>query len=183
MTSHLANLFSALQTLIAGLEDTDRNPYFRFVDQDLGQLEAPRLPVTWPCVLIDIDDVMYKSLGSNVQTGKASIKFRIGFPPFSSASSISPDAARERALYYYELEYLLHRTLQGTLPVKMEGGKNILAPIFGHFDRVSAATEHRKDTIRVRALTYTIGLQDFTTKPATVLTPAAMDLSLGILEE
>lgn len=177
MTSHLANLFSALQTLIAGLEDDDRNPYFRFVDQDLGQLEVARPPVTWPCVLIDIDDVVYKCLGGNVQTGIATVKFRVGFPPFSSGSGITPNKSREQALYYYDLEHLLHLALQGTLPAKIVDDQNILAPIFGHLDRISATTEHRKDTIRVRALTYSIALQDFTTKPVTVITPAAMDLS------
>jgi hypothetical protein len=180
MTSHLANLFTALQTLIAGLVDDDGNAYFHYIDQDLGQLESDHPPVLWPCVLLDIDDVVYQSLGNNVQTGIATVKFRIGFPPFTSSSSIEEERRRLRALYYYTLEFLLHRALQGTVPSYIEDGHDLLAPVFGHFDRIAARSEHRSDTIRVRALTYTIGLQDYSTLPTIIYIPAAIDLNVDI---
>lgn len=183
MNSHIANLFLALQQHIATLVDTQDQPqpYFRFVDQDFGQLEAHygdmRVPVSWPCVLIDIDEVSYKDMSQNTQTGIATIILRLGFPPFSSSSSITPAEYRQKALYYYDLEQILHLALQGQAPQLIVDDVDILADVFGRYDRISAKTEPRSDLIRVRTITYTIAFDDHTTQPATQLVPVSLDLN------
>ncbi len=87
MTSPAANLFLALRTLIANLADGQGNPYFRYVDQDLGQLEMERPPVLWPCVLIDIDEMSFRNMTDAAQLGTVKVVLRLGFPPLGSAAS------------------------------------------------------------------------------------------------
>ncbi len=183
MISPNANLFKALRDQVAALADGDGNKYFPFVDQELGQLEAHdgsnRPPVKWPCVLIDIDSTNYQDLSHNVQTGICYVVFRIGFPPISSSSNITPSTYSDKSIYYYELEQILHLALQGSVPSLIVDEVDVLAPICGHLSRISAKTEQRTDFIRVREVRYSLGIQDFSTKPSKTLIPAALDLGLG----
>jgi hypothetical protein len=167
MTSPIANLFLSLQAYIAALQDADGNAYFAQVDQDLGQLErslAPGRPsVAWPCVLIDIDNLTYKDVSQNAQTGEATIMLRLAFPPISSSSSITPAEYRERAIYYYDLEQVLYQAVQGWSPYQQDGYSD-LKEIFGAFSRKNAHTEkHHGDKLRVRNIAYTIGITDYST--------------------
>jgi len=182
MLSPLSNLYLALQNTIAALADTGGNPYFRYIDQDLGQFDNPRPdnrpPVLYPCALIDIEEMHYANVADNCQQGKGSITIRLGFPPFSAGSSATPETYKEKALYYYELEQILHLALQGAHPVLLDTtGKNILANIFGAYNRTSATTQRRKDALRVRELTYQIAYDDYSTQPTTQILPAALDLT------
>ena len=167
MTSPIANLFLSLQAYIASLQDTGNNKYFALVDQDLGQLEQSLVPgrpsVAWPCVLIDMDSLSYHDVGQNAQTGEANITLRLAFPPLSSSSSITPADYREKAIYYYDLEQVLHLALQGWSPYLQDGYES-LKDTFGAFARKSAHTEkHHGNKLRVRHLEYTVGITDYTT--------------------
>ncbi len=179
--SHAANLFIALQNLISALTDGDGKKYFPYVDQELGQLEAytpgGRPPVSWPCVLIDIDNITYQPIGENAQTAIATVIFRLGFPPYSHSSNITPSDSRDKAIYYYQLEQILHQALQGKAPQLTVDDEDILADVFGHFQRTSASTEAREDLIRVRVITYTIAFEDYSTKHRLQLTPSAINLT------
>jgi hypothetical protein len=181
MTSPLGNLFLSLQAQIAALADGGGNKYFKFVDQDMGQLEAHkgdmRTPVLWPCALIDIDKMNFKSIGNNDQEGIGQVRIRLGFPPFSATSAATPGAYIQKALYYYDLEQILHQSLQGARPGDMSGFSSLLN-IYGHYDRITSCTEHRHDTIRVRELVYSLGLSDFSTDEAIVYTPATLNLDM-----
>lgn len=182
MNSPFANLFLALQQLISNLADGDGNKYFRLVDQDLGQLEAHfgdnRPPVSWPCVLIDIDGAAMENMGDDTQTGVVTIIFRIGFPPFSASSNITPANYKNKALYYYDLEQVLHLALHGKSPEWIVDDENILADVFGHMIRTSARTERREDMIRVREITYTLSFDDYSTQPQQQLvSPVTLELT------
>lgn len=177
MNSHNANLFLAIQATIAALHDEQNKKYFPYVNQDFGQLEyytPPGRPaVAFPCVLIDIDETEWSSMSQNTQQGFTRIKLRIGFPPYSSSSNITPDDVKEKALYYHDLEQILHQALQGKAPVYLDDqDQDVLADVFGHFNRIHSVTEKREDFIRVRELTYTIGHDDFTTKRSYITVPA-----------
>ena len=180
MNSPFALLFLSLQSQIADLADNAGNKYFKYVDQDLGQLEAHngdnRPPVSWPCVLIDIDQMSFKSIGTNVQEGVGQFTIRIGFIPYSNTNVITPQQYREKALQYYDLEYKLHLHLQGATPGDITGYET-LQNIFGAYDRLATETEQRSDLIRVRKLTYTIGMDDYSTKTAQTFTPAAIHIT------
>ena len=154
MTSPAANLFLALRTLIANLADGQGNPDFRYVDQDLGQLEMERPPVLWPCVLIDIDEMSFRNMTDAAQLGTVKVVLRLGFPPYSGTAASTPDAYAQMAIAYYDLEQVLFLALHNQ-PIPG------LADIFGSPVRTSSATERRRDLLRVRQLTFSIGLDDY----------------------
>jgi hypothetical protein len=182
MNSPIANLFLALQARIAGLHDNDGNNYFRYVDQDTGQLEMlknGRYPVSWPCVLIDVDKIDFTDDGTRIQSGTGTVSLRMGFPPYSASSNITPSEYRTKALYYYDLEQVLYLALQHWNPSQQEGFE-ALADIFGSFRRASSVTEPREDFVRVRQISYTIALDDYSAKKQQLFAPAALDLNIGI---
>ena len=161
MKSPFSDLFLAIQGRItANIRD------IAYTDQDLGQLAAKgRPPVSWPCALIDFEDFRFEELAENVQTASGIVVIRMGFAPHSNTSSISPKDYREMALGYYELEVQLHSALQGWSP---DGN------YFGHMQRISAATQRRTDTYRVRELRYSIAFEDYSTKWGQQKAPATL---------
>lgn len=153
MTSFFAQLFTSLQEHIKATV-----PEIRWIDQDLGQLEwyHERPAVSWPCVLIDFNNTTYDQESQQVQWGNATITFRLGFPSFSPSNSLAPQAVKEMALQYYELEQRLYVALQG-----YDGG-GICQPM----TRVNIASERREeDNFRVRVLTFTTAFEDISAMP------------------
>ncbi|MFN4249074.1 MAG: hypothetical protein ACK4EY_15205 [Flavipsychrobacter sp.] len=126
----------------------------RMVDEDKGQLESydpktQRPPVSWPCVLIGFDIDEPQDMGENTQriTGRAIL--RLGFPPFSMASSWMPLSVKQKALRYFDYEWLIYKALNGWQPDKFD----VLA-------FRGASSEKREDPIRVRELLYEIGWEE-----------------------
>jgi hypothetical protein len=190
MTSPFAILFIAIQNRLKAIT-INSQPAFPWIDQDLMQLEShngdDRPPVQWPAVTIDIDHGSFTNLGENVQQGLIKVCIRIGFPPFSSTSSITPAGYRNKALYFYDLENAIHLAMHGWTPgtVTIDDTTHPattadLSNIFGHFLRTAATTEHRNDRIRVRQLEYTIGMSDYSTQNQVNLTPATIALTAQI---
>ena len=170
MTSPYANLFLALQSLITGLQDEKQNPYFQYVDQDLGQLERERPPVQWPCVLIDIDDFQFQPIADNGQLGTGKVVIRLGFPPLSQTSAATPDEYKQKAIYFYELEQMLYLALQGWMDTSLQD-------IFGSTVRLSSFTERREDALRVRVLTWSVGIDDYSACQPQQTALAAIDIN------
>src|ERR1700678_2992690 len=108
MTSPFGMLYLAIQAQLAAVTINDA-PAFNFVEQDLGQLENPtgpdKYPVAFPCALIDIEDSIYENMGENAQSGVVNICIRLGFNPYSATEANTPAPYRNKALYYYDLEY------------------------------------------------------------------------------
>jgi len=129
----------------------DMVPAIRYTDQDLGQLEnyETRPPVSWPCLLLDFDAATYENLGRLHQSGRLQVVLRIGFAPFSSANSLSPDTVRDKALEYYNVENEVYKALQGWEPLG-PAKEPLCQPLM----RVQAATERRNDEYRVRTLVF-----------------------------
>ena len=188
MNSPFALLFLAIQQKIASLVDGNGKPYFNFIDQELGQMEYHngdnRPPVLWPCVLIDIEDADFENIGENAQTGVLRLCLRIGFPPFSATSAATPAPYKNKALEYYNLEYNLHQAMQGWSPdtVTVDDTTNPvttadLSNIYGHMIRIKAMTEQRSDMIRVRAITYTLSMDDYSTEDTVTYVPATLNLT------
>jgi hypothetical protein len=185
MTSTFAQLFVAIQNRIKAIT-IDGDPAFKWIDQDLMQIEShngdDRPPVSWPAVTIDIDDAAFTNLSDLAQQGVITVIIRIGFPPFSATSSITPAAYRNKALYYYDLENALHLSLHGWTPgvVEIDDAGPItadLSDVFGHFIRTRVKTERRNDRIRVRQLTYTLSMDDNSAELGTIKVPAGVGLT------
>jgi len=151
MNSPFANIFLALQQQIA-----TQVPAITYIDQDLGQLKATTRPaVSWPCVLVDFEDFNFDNLGTNVQTAKGTVVLRLGFAPNSNSAQVTPSTYLQQAIGYYDLEWSLHKTMQGWSP----------GDDYGSLIRMSATTQKRTDSYRVRELRYSIAFEDYSTKP------------------
>jgi hypothetical protein len=168
MNSPFANIYLALQQRIQA-----ELPTITYIDQDLGQLKSsPRPAVTWPCVLIDFEDFLFENLAENVQTAKGIVVLRLGFAPHSNSSQVVPGVYTKRAINYYDVEWVLHKAVQGWSPTD-DAGK---------FIRINAATQKRADGYRVRELRYSIAFDDYSTKlqqqyaPATLIVNDEIDL-------
>jgi len=131
-------------------------PNIRYIDQDLGQLEHydMRPAISIPCALIDIDDIAFEHNGDNAQTGEGIIQVRIGMQPYSDSNNLVPDSVREKALAFYEHEQEVYLALQG-----------FSQDNFRDLNRVSAKTEKRNDTLRVRVIRFRFGLEDYSAMP------------------
>ncbi len=150
MNSPFANIFLALQQYIQ-----TNLPAIKYIDQDLGQLKSgSRPPVAWPCLLIDFEDFNFENLSENVQTAKGVIMFRLGFAPYSSSAQTTPTPFLQQAISYYDIEWELHKAIQGYSP----------GADYGRFIRISSSTQKRSDSYRVRELRYSIAFEDFSTK-------------------
>jgi hypothetical protein len=171
MNSAFANLFLLLQQRVQ-----DNVPAITYIDQDLGQLNPDSegtFPVTFPCLLIDFEDFNFNDLSENVQTASGTVLFKLGFSSYSSSAQSAPEESKEAALNFYDIEWDLHKTLQG-----WDAGD-----YYGHLDRSNAKTEYRNDLLRVRELRYTLSFEDYSTKYEQLTTPAVVDIDPEIVTE
>jgi len=160
MNSPFATIFLALQQRIQA-----EVPTIVYIDQDLGQLRSKaRPPVSWPCVLLDFEDFSFENLGENVQTATGTVVLRLGFEPHSNSSQATPLPYIQQAIAYYDIEWALHKAIQGWSP----------ATTLGSFSRTSAATQTRSDNYRVREIRYSIAFEDYSTKHEQLFAPAAL---------
>jgi hypothetical protein len=167
MNSTFANIFLALQSYIQANVTA-----IKYIDQDLGQLKSgSRPPVAWPCVLIDFEDFSFENMSTNVQTAKGIVTLRLGFPPFSNSSQATPATYLQQAISYYDLEWALHKAIQGWAP----------GDDYGHLDRISTTTQKRTDSYRVRELRYSIAFEDYSTKPAQLYASPPISITGQIL--
>ncbi len=171
MNSPFANIFLSLQQQVQA-----QVPAIVYIDQDMGQLYTDRSntrpQVAWPCLLIDFENFKFGNMGTDVQTAEGTILLRLGFAPSSSSTATTPGAYTQKAISYYDIEWALHKALQGYSP-----GTDV-----GSLTRTSTITQRRTDTIRVRELRYSIAFQDYSAKPAlqtvaaTIIAHAEIDL-------
>ncbi len=160
MNSPFANIFLALQQRIA-----KEMPGINYIDQDLGQLRTNnRPPVSWPCVLIDFEDFDFDNLGENVQTAKGTVVLRLGFAPHSNSSHTTPAPYIEQAIGFYDIEWDLHKAIQGWAT----------GVDYGSLARTSTTTQKRTDNYRVRELRYSIAFEDYSTKWQQQYAPATL---------
>lgn len=169
MNSPFANIFIGLQQHIA-----DTIPAINYIDQDLGQLNndrhTVRPSVAFPCVLIDFENCNFEDLGENAQTAQGSIVLRLGFSPYSNSSQSTPQDSIENAINYYDIEWDMHKALQGWNPTTDVGA----------LTRISTQTQKRTDTIRVREIRYSFAFEDHSTQNTTQIVEAAINIASQI---
>ena len=126
-------------------------PDLRYINQDIGQLEyyESRPSVSFPCVLIDFEGFTFTEEGELSQIAEGDVKIRLAHAPFSDASNLVPDVVRDKALTYYDIEWLVFKALHG-----WQGDS------FGALMRKSANTEKREDNYRVREIVFSTSFQD-----------------------
>ena len=162
MNSPFADIFVAVQQRIAA-----EVPAIAYVDQELGQLKNSRPPVSWPCLLIDLEDFRFENVGTQVQLATGTVVLLLGFAAYSTSWQGTPPEATQKALNYYDIEWALHKALHGWTP----GG------FTGSLARTGAATQKRTDHYRVRELRYSIAFDDYSTKRTIRFVPAALEMT------
>ena len=111
-----------------------------------------------PWLGIDFIEVQYEQKQLKVQWAKIRIRFRLCFDPWGSSSSLAPEETREKALAYYEIENKLYLVLQDWRYEQTPGSGDYL--LMKGLRRISAVTEARKDTLRVRDIEFECTLED-----------------------
>lgn len=107
----MEQLFNDIQKRIA-----ENFPELSLIDEDYGQLEAietaeDTYPVTFPCVLISIQQVDWRNLGGGAQQGTATVSIRLAMDCYDDThyGSTTESKAAERL----QQVTVLHRQLQG----------------------------------------------------------------------
>lgn len=147
LASPLAKLFEKIITKI----ETDVTSV-RFIDLDWNQLDFENPPITYPCVLIDFPDTQFAQM-QGYQEGTAIVRLKIIYRSFTATSNITPDANREAALAFFELEQDIYEAFQAWYA----SGDLVNAAI-----RQNATTEKRDDGLRVRVLEFQCTFKDST---------------------
>lgn len=114
----------------------------QWVDFDLGQLEQPMPPVSFPCGLIGFDSATFYDLTGVAQQGQLVVGVRLAFKLFERTHSKNTPSFQDEALAHLDTVQNAHAKLQGL------AGTN-----FGALSRTGFATEKRMD-LRVYRLTY-----------------------------
>lgn len=147
LTSPFAKLFNKLITQIKA-EVTA----IRYLDQDWDQLGETNPPVSYPCILIDFPETQFAQM-QGYQQATATVRLKLVYRSYTSTSNITPDANRETALQFYELEQQLYEALQAWYADGLLCNAMI---------RRSAATEKRDDGLRVRVIDFECAFDDNT---------------------
>lgn len=187
MISPKALLFLAIQEKIASILNDDQTRTFPFVERDLGQIDnGARPPVVWPATVIRIIEGKFEDVGENTQLGVYSVSIRIAFPPYSSTSDKTPAKYKNKAIYYWELEQIMYKELQGWAPeivtiIPAEGGNPAItadiSDIFGALTRVFESEEDREDFLTVARQIFTIGIDDYSAANDIVYTPVTPSIT------
>lgn len=139
-------------------------PEVRYINQDMGQLENYELrpAVSWPCVLIDMDDFDFSEAGNPlIQIGEGFVQVRIGLVQYSQSDNLVPDNIRANSLKYMDVADKVNKALHGWAPAG-----------FSRLLRRKAVTEKRDDDIRVKILRYAVSYKENLSVATTVrLTP------------
>lgn len=156
-------------TLLIALQERlkDTVPEIRFVDEDKGQLEMERPPVSYPCLLVSFADFEFEDMAEGLQQADGVLQLRLCVAPYSHSSNITPKSVRAKALSIYDLEWQIYRALHKWSPPKYDA-----------LLRRKSAPEERDDGLIVRRLFYATGFEDYATvkrMTETTLPPLSVD--------
>lgn len=128
-------------------------PALRYIDQDLGQLQGytNRPDVAFPCALIDFTGWNYENMGDLQQMAEGNVMINLGFAIHSASNNLTPEVWRKLPLDYYEIEWAIHKALQGWSP----------GDEFGLMMRNSTTGGNSPMKVRVRPLSYRLSFEDY----------------------
>lgn len=130
-------------------------PELRWIDMDKGQLDYyDKPPVSFPCALISVQLPRTVDLGAKKQKCDALVVIRLGFDFSGNTSQITPDAAMNKSLQYFDLAEKVYEALQGY----QESTYNTLS-------RQSLREEKRPDMIKVVNIPFSTSFVDFRANP------------------
>lgn len=129
-------------------------PAIKYAELDLGQLEVyeMRPAVAFPCALFRIAG-SYQQRQLNTQINNFTLTVKLGFDVYGNTSNLVPQAAREKALEYFEIEQELYLKLQGW---KADG------LLMTGLTRMGDADMYAEDGMRKRLVTFSGSFADNT---------------------
>lgn len=113
-----------MDNIILGLMDQIKAavPELSYIDEDFGQLEAnaeESNPVTFPCVLIEVEGVDWNELAPKVQSGRANIAIRLVIDCYDDTHYGS--GSETKLIDRFAICKRLHSALQGeAVDVRMD---------------------------------------------------------------
>lgn len=179
MKNILSMLFLSLQKRIDSILDENNEKVFRYVDHDFGFLDEDIPPLSYPAVLIDMNDTNWKNLGGHCQEGDHIVSLKIVFAPYSSTSNITPIDYVEKGLGFYEIETELNDKIHcwapdynvivtpadpDADPPVAEVTKDLLADVTGSFTRLKSMTDKSRKDLHIRKVFYGISIEDYGTR-------------------
>lgn len=168
MESIFSLIFLAIQNRII-----DQVTTIKHVNEDTGQLMDENPALSYPCVLIAIERGTFTDLAENAQIGTVNITIKLVVAPRSATANNTPTDYKKKGLDYYELEQDLHKALQGWAPayVDVVDGPDLLADVCGALSRTQSIQNRSRADLRIREITYTLGIDDYTTKRIQLFEP------------
>lgn len=104
----MEDLFNLIQTAVA-----EGMPSLTLVDEDYGQLQTAEdtYPVTFPCVLINIEDIKWETITEDYQRGTASIVIRLCLDCYDDThyTSGTADKVADRIAMFKQLHEIVRR--------------------------------------------------------------------------
>lgn len=116
VTSPHARILEAVKTQLASLG------LFRLIDENHSQHMGDIPQLTYPAVLVDIEDCNYEEAGEGSQFVTSELSFLVLQDNYSQSSQKAPTSAKERAHSVYELEASVVGAIHGWAPTaKIDG--------------------------------------------------------------
>ncbi len=88
-------------------------PAIRWVDFDMGQLDQPTPPVSYPCVLIDFNSAQAVPTGENFSAEELTVEIAVAFQLRERTSSKTPTQYKDEALSHLDTLDLVRTSLEG----------------------------------------------------------------------
>lgn len=160
-------------------------PEARWIDWEQGQLELPaeNLPVQFPCILIDIQDIPWTNVGDNVQVGDVTIQVRTAFDIYEDLYTVDgePNPTLDQALERLKLINKIYSCLQGfeggIIPVPDSDPVTYQDNHFNKLNRTRTFTEKRDDGYKVIAMTFVTNMRDQNAMPETSEVTVGMNVT------
>ena len=114
----MEDLFNLIQQAVA-----EGMPFLTLVDEDYGQLQTDEdtYPVTFPCVLINMEDIKWETITEDYQRGTTKIVIRLCIDCYDDThyTSGTADKVADRIRMFKELHEIVRRLEPvNTLPLE-----------------------------------------------------------------
>ncbi|MEG1499390.1 MAG: hypothetical protein RR393_08265 [Bacteroidales bacterium] len=121
-----------------------------YIAENWGQLDLAQPPLTFPCVLVDLEQVNYIQQGCLRQEGEGDLILTIADRMYGGLENITPEILQEREFILLDKIDAIHAILHGKA-----GGE-----MFSNLIRVKIQKQSRQDSIRAFIITYKFSYVD-----------------------
>ena len=88
-------------------------PELRWIDVNIGQMDSSTPPVDYPCVLIDVSQIIYTTLKDGTSKGIAQVDVELYFACRAPSNAAAPESMRADAMAMFDVVKLVDKNLHG----------------------------------------------------------------------